>query len=49
MKHFILLLSVAACVAACTGGNGPLPRGKASAALDDAFASYLQANLDLFT
>ena len=46
MKHFILLLSVAAFVAACAGGNGPLPRGKASAALDDAFASYLQAVAD---
>ena len=46
MKHFILLLSVAALVAACTDGNGPLPRGKAPAALDDAFASYLQAVSD---
>ena len=29
-------------LAACTSANGPLPRGKASAALDEAFAAYLQ-------
>jgi hypothetical protein len=33
MKHVPLLLAAAVVVAACSGGNGPLPRGKASAAL----------------
>ena len=45
MKRLTLLLA-AALLAACTGGNGPLPRAKASAALDEAFASYLQAVAD---
>ncbi len=33
-------------VLSCTDPAGPLPRGRASAALDEAFASYLQAVSD---
>ena len=46
MKRLTLLLAAALLAAACTGGKGPLPRAKASADLDEAFASYLQAVAD---
>ena len=45
MKRLTFLLA-AVLLAACTGGNGPLPRAKASAQMDEAFASYLQAVAD---
>ena len=45
MKRLSLLFA-AVLLAACTNGNGPLPRAKASASLDEAFASYLQAVAD---
>ena len=43
MKRLIVLAAIALLAASCGSGNGPLPRGKASAALDDAFAAYLAA------
>ena len=46
MKHLSLLVAASLAFAACSGGNGPLPRAKASAGLDEAFASYLQAVAD---
>ena len=45
MKRIVLLLSVVL-AASCAGTPGPLPRAKASASLDEAFASYLQAVAD---
>ena len=45
MKRIVLLLSVVL-AASCAGTPGPLPRAKASANLDEAFASYLQAVAD---
>ena len=45
MKRLTFLLA-AVLLAACTNGNGPLPRAKASAQMDEAFASYLQAVAD---
>ena len=45
MKRIALFLSVVL-AAACAGTPGPLPRAKASANLDEAFASYLQAVAD---
>ena len=44
MKRLTLLLAAAVLVAACISGKGPLPRAKASAQLDEAFASYLQVS-----
>ena len=41
-----LFLSALLLLASCTKPSDPLPRGKASAALDEAFASYLQAVAD---
>ena len=46
MKRFFFLTAAAVLFAACSGGRGPLPRGKASADMDQAFASYLQAVAD---
>ena len=46
MKRLTILLAVALVAAACTGGKGPIPRAKASARMDEAFASYLQAVAD---
>ena len=46
MMKRIALLFVAAALAACSGPGGPLPRGKASAEMDAAFAAYLQAVAD---
>ena len=46
MKRFCFLTAAAVLFAACSGGRGPLPRGKASADMDQAFASYLQAVAD---
>ena len=47
MRNTVLLLSVAVMVAfSCGQESGKLPRWKASAALDEAFASYLQAVAD---
>ena len=45
MKRIALLLAVAL-TASCAGTPGPLPRAAASANLDEAFASYLQAVAD---
>ena len=45
MKRLTFLLA-AVLLAACTNGHGPLPRAKASAQMDEAFASYLQAVAD---
>ena len=45
MKRIVLLLAVAL-TASCAGTPGPLPRAAASANLDEAFASYLQAVAD---
>ncbi|MBR5101134.1 MAG: hypothetical protein IKX34_07530, partial [Bacteroidales bacterium] len=42
----IILLSFILLAAACSKPTDPLQRGKASSALDDAFASYLQAVAD---
>ena len=46
MRHSALLLAAVLLLAACTNGNGPLPRAKASAQMEEAFASYLQAVAD---
>ncbi len=46
MMKRIALLFVAAALAACSSPRGPLPRGKASAEMDAAFAAYLQAVAD---
>ena len=46
MKRFYLILSAALLLSACQTGLGPLPRGKATPAMDEAFASYLQAVSD---
>ena len=47
MKRFILISAATLLLVACTAGvRGPLPRGKASADMDQAFASYLQAVAD---
>ena len=46
MKRFYLILSAALLLSACQTGQGPLPRGKATPAMDEAFASYLQAVSD---
>ena len=47
MKHIILFVSAALLLAAsCSPVSGPLPRGKATPAMDQAFASYLQAVAD---
>ena len=46
MKRFYLILSAALLFSACQTGQGPLPRGKATPAMDEAFASYLQAVSD---
>ena len=45
MRNTLLLIALMAVLSCCQPG-GPLPRGKASAALDEAFASYLQAVAD---
>ncbi len=45
MKRIALLFAAAA-LAACSSPRGPLPRGKASAEMDAAFAAYLQAVAD---
>ena len=45
MKRIEILLAVVLAVS-CAGKPGPLPRAKASANLDEAFASYLQAVAD---
>ena len=45
MKRIEILLAVVLAVS-CAGKPGPLPRAKASANLDEAFASYLQAVTD---
>ncbi|MBO4536331.1 MAG: serine hydrolase [Bacteroidales bacterium] len=42
----ILVLAAIVLLASCTHPNDPLPRGKAPAAFDEAFASYLQAVAD---
>ena len=46
MKRFYLILSAVLLLSACQTGQGPLPRGKATPAMDEAFASYLQAVSD---
>ena len=47
MKRFILISAATLLLVACTAGvRGPLPRGKASADMAQAFASYLQAVAD---
>lgn len=46
MKRFSLLLAAAVIAASCAPSNGPLPRGKATPAMDEAFAAYLQAVAD---
>ena len=47
MKHILLFASAALLLAAsCSRVPGPLPRGKATPAMDQAFASYLQAVAD---
>ena len=46
MRRALSLAGAVLLLAACTNGNGPLPRAKASAQMDEAFASYLQAVAD---
>ena len=47
MKRSLIILAALALVAGCcTQPGGPLPRGKASAQMDEAFAQYLQAVAD---
>ena len=46
MKRIILLLSASIVAFACQQYSGPLPRGKASAELDNAFEAYLKAVAD---
>ena len=46
MKRFALLLAAAAVLLACQNPEAPLPRAQASAEMDVAFASYLQAVAD---
>ncbi len=46
MKKYLALLASVLLLAACHSAQGPLPRGKAPASLDTAFASYLQAVRD---
>ena len=43
MKKIVLFAAVAALGVACGNPSGPLPRGKASAQLDEAFEAYLKA------
>ena len=47
-SHLLTVLLAAALfvLSSCTNPNDPLPRGKAPAALDEAFATYLQAVAD---
>lgn len=45
-RFFTLLLAAVVLTAACSHPGDPIRRGKASAALDEAFASYLQAVAD---
>ena len=45
-KPTVLLAAVLLLLSSCTKPTDPLPRGKASVALDEAFASYLQAVAD---
>ena len=46
MKRFFLFTILLLVLASCTKPADPLPRGKAAASLDEAFASYLQAVAD---
>ena len=50
MKNFLPMILAAVVVSAaavsCNSASRPLPRGKASVAMDEAFASYLQAVAD---
>ena len=50
MKNFLSMILAAVVVSAaavsCNSASRPLPRGKASVAMDEAFASYLQAVAD---
>ena len=46
MKRLIILISVCMLAFACQHQSGPLPRGKASAELDNAFEAYLKAVAD---
>ncbi|MBR4826773.1 MAG: serine hydrolase [Bacteroidales bacterium] len=46
MKHLLITLAAAALLLACQHPGVPLPRAKASAEMDEAFASYLQAVAD---
>ncbi len=43
MKRILITAAIVLMAASCGPKNGPLPRGKASAELDDAFSSYLEA------
>ena len=43
MKRILILAAVVLMAASCGTKNGTLPRGKASAGLDKAFAAYLEA------
>ena len=45
-KKITLAAAVAAIILSCAPKNGPIPKGKASQELDEAFASYLQAVSD---
>ena len=46
MKRALILLATVLLAVSCTQPNDPLRRGKASPAMDEAFASYLQAVAD---
>jgi CubicO group peptidase (beta-lactamase class C family) len=46
MKKIPIILAAAAVLLACQSPEAPLPRGKASAAMDAAFETYLQAVAD---
>ena len=46
MNKLLTTMAAALMLLACQNPSAPLPRGKASPALDDAFASYLQAMAD---